>query len=228
MTEADLASRGGAGPGGASRDEGALLAGLRSGDEAAFAHLVDTYHGAFVRLAQHYVPSRAVAEEVAQETWLAVIEGIGRFEGRSSLKTWLFRILVNRARTRGERERRTTPLSSLAAGDEEETGPVVLPERFRGSDALWAGHWAAPPRRWEGEAEQRLLDGETRELLEAVIATLPAQQRDVLVLRDVCGLAGAEVCEALGLSEANQRVLLHRGRSKVRAALEQYLEGTPN
>ena len=202
-----------------------MLAGLRAGDEAAFAWLVDSYHRSLVRLAQHYVPSRAVAEEVAQETWLAVIEGIGRFEGRSSLRTWLFRILINRARTRGERERRTTPLSSLGPDDNDESGPAVVPERFRGSDAMWAGHWAAPPRRWEGEAEQRLLDGETRGMLEAVIATLPTQQRDVLTLRDICGLTSQEACEALGLSEANQRVLLHRGRSKVRSALEQYLEG---
>lgn len=211
-------------PGRSAPSEQELIAGLRAGDEGAFASLVDSYHSSFVRLAQHYVPSRAVAEEVAQETWLAVIEGIGRFEGRSSLKTWLFRILVNRARTRGERERRTTPLSSLGpAGDE--AGPVVTPERFQGSDAVWAGHWAAPPRRWDGEAEQRLLAGETRELLEAVIERLPPQQRDVLVMRDVCGLTGQEACEALGLSEANQRVLLHRARSKVRAALEEYLEG---
>jgi RNA polymerase sigma-70 factor, ECF subfamily len=202
-------------------DDGALIAGLRAGDEAAFARLVDRYHGSFVRLARHYVPSRAVAEEVAQETWLAVIEGIHRFEGRSSLRTWLFRILVNRARTRGER--RTTPLSALGGADDTDV-PVVVPERFRGSDAVWAGHWAAPPRRWEGEAEARLLAGETREVLESVIAGLPARQHDVLVLRDVCGLNGPEACEALGLSEANQRVLLHRARGRVRTALEHYLE----
>ncbi len=176
-----------------------------------------------MRVALHHVPSQAVAEEVAQETWLAVIEGIDRFEGRSSVKTWLFRILLNRAHTRGEREQRTTPLSSLAADDDH--GPVVPPERFRGSDALWAGHWAAPPRRWEGEAEARLLAKETLAHVDDVLALLPPTQRDVLVLRDVYGLSGAEACEALGLNEANQRVLLHRARARVRAALEQYLDG---
>ncbi len=189
-----------------------------------FATLVDRYHASLVRVAMHHVPSRAVAEEVAQETWLAVIEGIDRFEGRSSFKTWLFRILLNRARTRGERERRTTPLSSLSAEPDDDRGPVVPPERFRGSDALWAGHWAAPPRRWEGESEARLLAKETRARIDEVLALLPAAQRDVLVLRDVYGLTGPEACEALGVSEANQRVLLHRARSRVRASLEHYLD----
>jgi RNA polymerase sigma-70 factor, ECF subfamily len=190
-----------------------------------FAHLVDRYHASFIRTAMHHVPSRAVAEEVAQETWLAVIEGISRFEERSSLKTWLFRILLNRARSRGERERRTTPLSDLQ-GDDGGAGPAVPPERFRGSDALWAGHWAAPPRRWEGEAEDRLLAKEVRSLVDRAIDQLPPAQRDVLMLRDVCGLNGSEVCDTLGLSEANQRVLLHRARARVRAALEDYVEGT--
>ncbi len=189
-----------------------------------FARLVDRYHASLVRVAMHHVPSRAVAEEVAQETWLAVIEGIDRFEGRSSFKTWLFRILLNRARTRGERERRTTPLSSLA-DPEDDHAPVVPPERFQGSDALWAGHWAAPPRRWDGEAEQRLLARETLGRIDQELALLPSAQRDVLVLRDMLGLTGAEACEALGVSEANQRVLLHRARSRVRATLERYLDG---
>ncbi|MDH5289479.1 MAG: sigma-70 family RNA polymerase sigma factor [Acidimicrobiia bacterium] len=204
--------------------EHALIEGLRRGDEAVFATLVDRYHASLVRVAMHHVPSRAVAEEVAQETWLAVIEGIDRFEGRSSFKTWLFRILLNRARTRGVRERRTTPLSSLSTEPEDDRGPVVPPERFRGSDALWAGHWAAPPRRWEGESEARLLAKETWAHIDEALALLPAAQRDVLVLRDVCGLSGPEACEALGVSEANQRVLLHRARSRVRASLEHYLD----
>lgn len=209
-----------------ANDEGRLIARLRAGDEAAFAGLVDRYHGPFVRLALHHVPSRAVAEEVAQETWLAVIEGIDRFEGRSSLKTWMFRILANRARTRGERERRTTPLSSLGVDDDgpRDGGPAVPPERFNGSDALWAGHWAAPPRRWDGEAEERLLARESRAVLDDAIAALPPTQRDILVLRDVCGLSASEACDALDLTDANQRVLLHRARSRVRAALEQYLD----
>lgn len=204
--------------------EHALIEGLRRGDESVFAQLVDRYHASLVRVALHHVPSLAVAEEVAQETWLAVIEGIDRFEGRSSFKTWLFRIVLNQARTRGERERRTTPLSSLGSETDDDRAPVVPPERFRGSDALWAGHWAAPPRRWEGDSEARLLAKETLAHIDGVLAVLPPAQRDVLVLRDVHGLTGPEACEALGVSEANQRVLLHRARSRVRAALEHYLD----
>jgi RNA polymerase sigma-70 factor (ECF subfamily) len=207
-------------------DDRQLIAALRAGDEDSFSWLVDRYHGAFVRVAQHHVPSRAVAEEVAQETWLALIEGIHRFEERSSLKTWLFRVLVNRARTRGERERRTVPMSTLEAdaGDEHDNRPAVPPERFKGSDALWAGHWAAVPRRWDGEAEERLLAGEARAEVETAIATLPPTQRDLIVLRDVCGFSASEARSALALSDANQRVLLHRARSRVRAALETYLD----
>jgi RNA polymerase sigma-70 factor, ECF subfamily len=208
-------------------DDQPIIDGLLAGDEATFTYLVDRYHASFVRVAMHHVPSRAVAEEVAQETWLAVIQGIQRFEGRSTLKTWLFRILLNQARTRGERERRTTPMSSLHSDDDDHgpAGPIVALERFHGSDALWAGHWAAPPRRWDGDAEARLLASETRAHLEDIIARLPAAQRDVLVLRDVSGLSAAEACDALGITESNQRVLLHRARSRVRAALEHYLDG---
>ena len=168
-----------------------------------------------------YVPSRAVAEEVVQDTWIGVIEGIDRFEGRSSLKTWLYKILVYRARARGERERRTTPVSALV---DDESAPSVPTERFRGSDALWAGHWATPPRRWEGESEERLLAGEARAVIDGVIAQLPQTQREVLVLRDISQFGSDEVCELLDISEANQRVLLHRARTRVRAALEAYLD----
>jgi RNA polymerase sigma-70 factor (ECF subfamily) len=210
-------------PDGVTAEDRRIIAGLRAGDEKIFAELVDRYHGALVRVAMHHVPSRAVAEEVAQETWIAVIEGIDRFEGRSTVKTWLFRILLYRARSRGERERRTTPVSALYSDDGEHDEPVVAPERFRGSDALWAGHWAAPPRRWDGQAEERLLAGEARACIDRAIATLPPNQRDVLVLRDVKGLTSAEVCDVLGVTEGNQRVLLHRARSRVRAALERYL-----
>ena len=212
-------------PDGVTAEDRRIVAGLRAGDEAIFAALVNRYHQSLVRVAMHHVPSRAVAEDVAQETWLAVIEGIDRFEGRSTLKTWLFRILVYRARSRGERERRTTPLSSLTPEDDDGGGPAVVPERFRGSDALWAGHWAAPPRRWDGQAEERLVASETRLVLDEAIAQLPPAQRDVLVLRDVKGLTAAEVCEALDVTEGNQRVLLHRARAKVRTALESYLDG---
>jgi RNA polymerase sigma-70 factor (ECF subfamily) len=150
-----------------------------------------------------------------------VIEGIDRFEGRSTFKTWLYKILIYRARARGERERRTTPMSALASDD---SAPSVPTERFRGSDALWAGHWATPPRRWDGEAEDRLLAGEASSVINAAIAELPLAQREVIMMRDLSQFSSAQVCDLLGLTEANQRVLLHRARSKVRAALENYFD----
>jgi RNA polymerase sigma-70 factor (ECF subfamily) len=179
--------------------------------------LVDKYGPSLLRVAQLYVSSRAVAEEVVQETWLAVVTGLERFEERSSLKTWLFRILTNKAKTRGQREARTLPFSSFAAdGDEEDT--AVDADRFdRG------GHWSAPPR---GVPEERLLAAEARARIEQAIAALPPNQRAVVTLRDVEGLSAEEACSVLGLSETNQRVLLHRARAKVRAAFEQYLEET--
>ena len=196
-------------------EDAPLLDALRAGDERAFAALVDKYGPSLLRLAQLYVSSRAVAEEVVQETWLAVLTGIERFEGRSSLKTWLFRILTNKGKTRGQREGRTLPFSSLASdGDEDQTAVAV--ERFaRG------GAWATPPR---GVPEERLLAGETRARVEQAISALPPNQRAVITLRDVEGLSAEEACNVLGLSETNQRVLLHRARAKVRAALERYLE----
>jgi len=197
-------------------DEGALIARLRSGDESAFRALIDMYHAMLVRVARMYVSTQAVAEEVAQETWLAVLEGIDRFEGRSSFKTWLFRILTNRAKTRGIREGRSLPFSAL-----EPDEPAVEPDRFHGGDHSWPGHWAAPPTRFP---EERLLAGETREVLERAIEALPPTQRAVISLRDIEGWSAEEVCNALTVSETNQRVLLHRARAAVRAALEQYLE----
>ncbi|MEO8264501.1 MAG: RNA polymerase sigma factor [Ilumatobacteraceae bacterium] len=206
---------------GATTDDQRIIAGLRAGNEAVFAEMVDKYHGSLVRVAMRYIPSRAVAEEVVQDTWIGVIEGIDRFEGRSSVKTWLYRILIYRARARGERERRTIPMSALANDD---SAPAVPTERFRGSDALWAGHWATPPQRWDGDAEERLLAGEARAIIGAVIADLPPAQRDVIVMRDLSHFSAPEVCDLLDVTEANQRVLLHRARSHVRAALEQYLD----
>jgi RNA polymerase sigma-70 factor (ECF subfamily) len=198
------------------QDEDAkLLSSLRTGDEAAFAALIDKYGPSLLRLASLYVPSRSVAEEVVQETWLAVLTGLERFEGRSSLKTWLFRILTNKAKTRGQRESRIRPFSSFAAdGDEGVTAVDV--DRFARD-----GHWVEPPR---GVPEERLLAGETRRVVEEAIAALPPNQRAVITLRDVEGLPAGEACNVLGLSETNQRVLLHRARAKVRAALERYLE----
>jgi RNA polymerase sigma-70 factor (ECF subfamily) len=202
-------------------DERELIAALQRGDEQAFATLVDRYHGALVRVAMIWVRDRAVAEEVAQETWLGVLKGIDRFEGRSSLKTWLFRILANRARTRGVREARSIPFSALAgAGDEGSEEPSVSPERFLDTGNGRPGPWAVPPESWARVPEEELLGRETQGVIESAIATLPPRQQEVITLRDVEGLDSAEVAEHLGVSEGNQRVLLHRARAKVRTALE--------
>jgi RNA polymerase sigma-70 factor (ECF subfamily) len=202
-------------------DDAQLVAGLRRGDEALFNEVVLAYSNALLRLAQDFVRTRSVAEEVVQETWLAVLNGIDRFEGRSSFKTWLFRILVNKAKTRGVREARTVPFSSLAPEGEE---PAVPGERFRDVDNEWPGHWASPPRSLETVPEERLLAREARQRITGALATLPESQRIVVTLRDVAGWDAEEVCEVLGVSEGNQRVLLHRGRAKLRAAFEQYIE----
>ena len=170
--------------------------------------LVERFHMPLLRLASTFVPSRAVAEEVVQDTWLGVVRGIDRFEGRSSLKTWLFRILVNRARSTGVRERRHTPV------DPERT-PAVPPERFGPN-----GHWIDPPAPWGDDIEERIVARETVERISAHLVELPEAQRQVVVLRDFELLPAAEVCDLLGLSEANQRVLLHRGRSRIRGLLE--------
>ena len=192
--------------------ETSLVAALRDGDEAAFTRLVKEYGAAMLRVARLYVGSRAVAEEVVQEAWLGVLNGIGAFEGRSSLKTWIFRILTNIAKTRGEREGRTVPFSALASDDE----PAVDPERF-----LPDGHWASPPPSFG--PEERLLGSETRAVVDEAIAGLPPSQALVITMRDVEGFTSEEARNALGISETNQRVLLHRARSKVRQALEDYL-----
>jgi RNA polymerase sigma-70 factor (ECF subfamily) len=201
--------------------EASLVHALRAGDERAFAELIDRLGPALLRLARFYVRDRAVAEEVVQETWLSVLEGIERFEGRSSLKTWVFRILANRAKTRAEREARTVPMSALAGAAPDE--PSVEAERFRSPDDRWAGHWASPPVSWSALPENRLLSKETIDCLRSLIVGLPPAQREVIALRDVEGWQSDEVCALLGLSEVNQRVLLHRARSKVRAGLERYL-----
>ncbi|CAN5167364.1 sigma-70 family RNA polymerase sigma factor [soil metagenome] len=191
-----------------------LVERLRAGDEAAFAELVRTYHSSLLRVARLFVPTAAVAEDVGQETWLGVVKGIDRFEGRSSLKTWIFRILTNTAKTRGQREARSLPFSSLE--DAEGTfEPAVQSGRFTA-----VGHWADPPRAWP---EDRLLAREDLDVIEAAIESLPSAQRTVISLRDVEGWGAEEVRNALDLSETNQRVLLHRARAKVRRALEQYL-----
>jgi RNA polymerase sigma-70 factor (ECF subfamily) len=206
----------------ATDPDAALLDALRAGDEDAFATLVMRYHASLKRVARAYVSTDAVAEEVVQETWLAVISGLDRFEQRSTLKTWMFHILTNRAKTRGTRERRTVPFASLAAAGDE---PAVPPERFQDEGQTWPGHWSAPPRPWE-DPERRLASLEAREYLRAAIAGLPPTQQAVLTLRDVEGLDAEEVCGLLDVSAGNQRVLLHRARAKVRTQLERYFEET--
>jgi RNA polymerase sigma-70 factor (ECF subfamily) len=198
-----------------------LIAALRAGNESAFAALVDRHHASLVRVARLYVADNA-AEDVAQETWLALLRGIDGFEGRATLKTWLFRVLVNRARTRGARDARTVPFSSLVTSEVEAFEPAVDPERFRGPGDKWPGHWlVAPPK--QQLPEDALLADELRDTIQAAVEALPAAQREVMRLRDLHALSAEEVCELLGLSEGNQRVLLHRGRSKVRAVLETYV-----
>jgi RNA polymerase sigma-70 factor, ECF subfamily len=207
----------------ASAEDARLVASLRNGEERAFALLVDRYHASLVRLAIVYVRDRAVAEEVAQETWLGVFEGIERFQGRSSLKTWIFRILTNTAKTRGEREGRTIPFTALGCEDDDGE-PSVEPERFLDArHPVWPGHWASPPASWDSIPEQQLASAQTLAEIRVAIDALPPLQAHVISLRDVEGWSSEEVCELLGLSEVNQRVLLHRARSKVRRALEDYL-----
>jgi RNA polymerase sigma-70 factor, ECF subfamily len=197
-----------------------LVTALRAGDEAAYREVVRDWHASMIRVAQIFTPSRAVAEEVVQETWLRVLGALDRFEGRSSLKTWVFRILVNTAKTRAQREGRTIPFSALqdAARVPE---AAVEPERFLPDDhPHHPGGWSVPPRHLP---EERLLAAETRELIAAAIDKLPANQRAVISLRDVEGWSSDEVRNALDISDVNQRVLLHRARSRVRQALEDYL-----
>jgi len=203
-----------------SPDERILLQRLRAGDEDAFAGLVARHHGALLRLARVFVPSRQVAEEVVQETWLAVIKGLPTFEGRSSLKTWIFRILTNRAKTRGVREARSVPFAALTSPDSEHEA-AVDPSRFRPN-----GSWASPPRRWESRTpEKMLMDKRALERLASALDELPPNQAAVVTLRDLEQLDAAQVCHILDVSEANQRVLLHRGRSKLRLALEEHFDG---
>jgi RNA polymerase sigma-70 factor (ECF subfamily) len=201
-----------------------LVASLRAGDETAFAAIVDEWSGALLRVAQIYVSSRAVAEEVVADTWLAVLRGLPQFEGRSMLKTWVFRILTNTAKTRAQREGRTVPFSALR-DPARVPEAAVDPDRFLDeAHARWPGHWAAPPTRWDTLPEERLLGDETLRLIEAAIEELPPSQRAVITLRDVEGWDADEVCNALEISESNQRVLLHRARAKVRRAIEEYVE----
>ena len=199
------------------------MAALRRGDRAAFVELVNGWGPAMLRIARLHVPSHAVAEEVVQDTWLAVLRGLPRFEARSSLRTWVFSILLNQARTRGTRERRVLPFAALRERRNERE-PAVPSERFQGRGGERPGWWSAPPSRW-GDPHEQLETREAHAALQAAIAALPPRQRELLVLRDVLGLDAEEACSVAGVSDGNQRVLLHRARAKVRSALERHLAG---
>jgi RNA polymerase sigma-70 factor (ECF subfamily) len=203
-------------------DDATLVDAIRRRDEAAFAELVRRYQGPLLRLALVYARSRASAEDIVQDAWLGVLQGIDRFESRSSFKTWLFRILVNRARTRAQRERR---IVSFSADCDESAEASVPADRFLGPDhPEWPHHWAVPPKSWVGSPEGQLLSRETLGLVDRAIAALPPSQREVITLRDVQGWTSEEVCNVLQITETNQRVLLHRARSRVRAALEHHFD----
>jgi RNA polymerase sigma-70 factor (ECF subfamily) len=204
------------------QEEVALVERLRDGDEATFVDLVDRYGASMLRVARAHVHDQQVAEEVVQETWLAVLQGVERFEGRSSFRTWLFSILKNKAKTRGEREGRGVPFSALAATAAAIGEVSVDADRFLDmNDSEWPYHWATPPRAWP---EERLIANETMKVIGKSIASLPEIQRDVIMLRDVEGWKAQEVVDALEISDGHQRVLLHRARSRVRRALEAYFD----
>lgn len=201
-------------------DDQSLVERAREGDEDAFAVLVRRYSPMLMRLARMYVPTDALAEDVVQETWVAVLRGLDRFEGRSSFKTWLFRILVNRAKTRGVREHRSIPFASVGAGEgsEDGEGPTVDPSRFTSE-----GAWTSAPADWHDDPEASLESEEALRIARAAIAELPERQRIVITLRDLEGLSSDEVRNVLDVTETNQRVLLHRARAKVRKALEEWI-----
>jgi RNA polymerase sigma-70 factor (ECF subfamily) len=203
----------------AAQHELQLLERLRAGDERSFAELVDRCHGTMLAVALAHVRTRASAEEVVQEAWLGVIRGLDGFESRCSLKTWILRIVVNTAKSRGVREARSLPFAALEGAGE----PAVDPRRFRGPEDRYPGGWKAFPANWHRLPDETLHQREALDVIVATITGLPPAQRAVIRMRDVEGCSAEEVCEALGLSEGNQRVLLHRARSRVRAALEEHL-----
>lgn len=202
----------------ARTDDAQLVDRARAGDESAFAVLVRRHSPSMVRVARMYVPTQAAAEDAVQDTWIGVLRGLERFEGRSSFRTWLFRILVNRAKTRGERERRSVPFATLAGASEDGDEPTVDPSRFTAE-----GGWSTLPERWDLDPERAASSHELRRIVEAAIETLPPQQRAVITMRDLEGLSSEDVRNVLDVSETNQRVLLHRARAKVRRALEDWI-----
>ncbi|MEP7060584.1 MAG: sigma-70 family RNA polymerase sigma factor, partial [Actinomycetota bacterium] len=206
----------------AGSDDLDLIGRLRAREEAAFMMLVERLQPALIRVARMYVQSQAVAEEVAQETWLGVLQGIDRFEGRSSLRTWIFRICTNIAKTRGQREGRSTPFATLAGEDLD--APSLPESLFQGPNGAYPNHWSSLPADWTALPQERLDGAELRRVIGSAIEGLPPMQAEVIRLRDVLGWTSEEVRNALDISETNQRVLLHRARAKVRSAVESYLE----
>ena len=200
-----------------------LVAALRAGDEAVFTRLVREHGPGMLRVARRYVSTQAVAEEVVQEAWLGALRSLDRFEGRSSFKTWLYRILMNSAMSRGEREARSIPFATLA-GEGATDEPTVDPSRFQ-AEGRWAGHWAAPPDSW-ASPEPRLLEAEARDVIDRAIVELPQAQAIVITMCDIEGFAPEEICNVLDITLTNQRVLLHRARARVRQALEDYMGET--
>jgi len=223
MREQEAARGEAQGLGPSADPDAALLEGLRRGDEEAFRTLLEEYGPFLMRLALMHVPSASIAEEVVGDTWLAVLNGLDRFEGRSSLRTWIASIALNKARTRGTREGRILPFALLRRRYEEGGGPAVDPDRFQGRRGERPGWWASPPAAWE-EPERQLEAAETRDVMLRAIGDLPPRQREVITMRDLLGWDAEEACNALDLTETNQRVLLHRARSKVRTALEEHLK----
>jgi RNA polymerase sigma-70 factor, ECF subfamily len=206
------------------RTESRFLDALRAGDEAAFLELVDRHHASMVRVARLFLPETSAAEEVAQEAWIGVLRGLRRFRGEASLKTWIFRILVNRAKSRRARDRRAWSMRSIVARETRGADPAVDADRFlEAGHPREPGHWAVPPAPWARSPEAGLLQRELRQRLLSAIEGLGPAQRAVITLRDLEGCSASEACRILGVTEANQRVLLHRARSRVRRALEDYL-----
>ena len=198
-----------------------ILGRLRAGDEAIFARLLDAWSSGLLRAARAYVGTHETAEDVVQDTWLAVLRGIDRFEARSSLRTWVYKIMINIAKTRGVRDRRTVPLTDLTLDD----GPTVDPDRFQGPDGRYPGHWRTFPTAWPVDVETQVETGEMRARIHAAIGELPDRQRIVITMRDIEGYDAEDVCATLELSATNQRVLLHRARAAVRGRLEDYFNG---
>ena len=205
-------------------DDDELVTRLRAGEEAAFRELLDRFDAPLRRAARTYVATDAAADEVVQDVWVGVLRGIDRFEQRSSLKTWIYRILMNIASTRGTRDKRSVPFASLGRDDDSDDTPAFSPERFQDLQGAYPGHWSAFPTRWHDHPEIRAVGRETLSVVRDALDRLPPSQQEVVRLRDVEGWTSTEVCNALDLTETNQRVLLHRGRAKLRTALESYFD----